>query len=500
MKKRIVAILLCAMLVFTLALASCSSNGTTSAEESKPAESQAPADESSEAPVEESSEAPADESSEAPADESSEAPVEESSEAPAEESSEPEDEPDSYFWFHLDEIPEGNQADLTFKVPGEILDDGDVTFTALVYFDEDIQGSGFGYVNCYSYFSEENYRNFDYLICWNDFATSSNTPRGVWKEVSYTCNPYNHTYGSTKVESVGGKATPEFVALGVGFYNGYGTVKVARLSATQDGEEIWSIDFADGPELEEGSPLLPSNQAWLACGPEDEGTVWGVEAPNVVIEVSDDEPSEEPSEPADEEPEGYLWLKGVGDDAVDPSIHFKVPGSLIKDAPITIKALVKFSEDCQPNNGCVFLNMYSYEQDEIDDFTYLITFVDYAKDTTVEKGKWVEIDTSDPSGGPSYYPNLNPHDGTYDSYAGKKVDPAVVTLGIGFYLASGTIYVGYISVEQDGEEIWGIDFSEGFDVDDSDDLNDIAAIKNMNAETKDVTWGSVTPVIVVDDE
>ena len=485
MKKRLIAILLAAMLVFTLALTSCGNSETTSNEESKP--------------IEESSEAPVEESSEAPVEESSEAPVEESSEAPVEESSEPEDEPDSYFWFHLDEIPEGNQADLTFKVPGEILDDGDVTFTALVYFDEDIQGSGFGYVNCYSYFSEENYRNFDYLICWNDFATSSNTPRGVWKEVSYTCNPYNHTYGSTKVESVGGKATPEFVALGVGFYMGYGTVKVARLSATQDGEEIWSIDFADGPELEEGSPLLPSNQAWLACGPEDEGTVWGVEAPNAIIEVSDDEPSEETSEPADEEPEGYLWLKGVGDGDVDPSIHFKVPGSLIEDAPITIKALVKFSEDCEPNGGCVFLNIYSYEQDEIETFDYLVTFLDYAKDTTIEKGKWVEIDTSDPSGA-SYWPNLNPHDGSYGSYAGKKVDPAVVTLGIGFYLASGTIYVGYISVEQNGEEIWGIDFSEGFDVDDSDDLNDIAAISNMNAETKDVTWGCVTPVIVVDED
>ena len=489
--KKLISLLLALVLVF--ALAACGGN---EAEQSKPDQSVEASSEPEPASVEESSEPEP-----ASVEESSEpepASAEESSE-PAEESSEPEDEPDSYFWFHLDEIPAGNQADLTFKVPGEILDDGDVTFTALVYFDEDIQGSGFGYVNCYSYFSEENYRNFDYLICWNDFATSSNTPRGVWKEVSYTCNPYNHTYGSTKVESVGGKATPEFVALGVGFYMGYGTVKVARLSATQDGEEIWSIDFADGPELEEGSPLLPSNQAWLACGPEDEGTVWGVEAPNAVIEVSDDESSEETSEPADEEPEGYLWLKGVGDGDVDPSIHFKVPGSLIEDAPITIKALVKFSEDCEPNGGCVFLNIYSYEQDEIETFDYLVTFLDYAKDTTIEKGKWVEIDTSDPSGA-SYWPNLNPHDGSYGSYAGKKVDPAVVTLGIGFYLASGTIYVGYISVEQDGEEIWGIDFSEGFDVDDSDDLNDIAAISNMNAETKDVTWGCVTPVIVVDDE
>ena len=192
------------------------------------------------------------------------------------------------------------------------------------------------------------------------------------------------------------------------------------------------------------------------------------------------------------EPEGYLWITRADDTVESPGIHFKVPGSVIADAPITIKALVKFSEDCQPNGGCVFLNMYSYAEDSIDDFTYLVTFVDYAKDTTVEKGKWVEIDSS------IDYPTLNPHDGTYGSYANQKVDPAVVTLGIGFYLATGTIYVGYISVEQNGEEIWGIDFADGFDVGDSDDLGDIAALTNITPENKDDVWGCVSATVNVD--
>ena len=207
-------------------------------------------------------------------------------------SAEGEDEPDSYFWFHLDAVPEGGQSDVTFKVPGEIIKDGDVTFTAYVYFGEDCAGTGFGYVNCYSYASEENYRDFSYLISFKDFAQSSVAGTGEWKEISYTVNPYTASYGGANNGAVGGKATPEFVALGVGFYQGYGTVKVARLSATQDGEEIWAIDFSEGPKIEEGSSLLPANKPLLSCTFEDEGTVWGVEAPNAVIEVSDDEPAE----------------------------------------------------------------------------------------------------------------------------------------------------------------------------------------------------------------
>ncbi len=196
----------------------------------------------------------------------------------------------------------------------------------------------------------------------------------------------------------------------------------------------------------------------------------------------------------DNEPDGYLWLKGDGDN--DPGINFKVPGNLIKDAPITIKALVKFSEDCEPNEGCVYLNMYSYEQDAYNDWTYLISFLDYAKDSTVEKGKWVEIDTSE------QYPTLNPYDGSYKDHAGKKCTPAMLTLGIGFYLATGTIYVGYIAVEQDGEEIWSIDFSNGFDVDDSDDLALVVSggLFNMTAENKDVDWGSVSAVVEVSED
>jgi hypothetical protein len=210
-------------------------------------------------------------------------------------SAEGEDEPDSYFWFNLETLPSNNQADVVFKIPGEIIADGDVTFSAYVYFDENITGAGFGYVNMYSYASEENHRDFTYLIKFQDFAQSTAANRGHWTEITYTANPYDASYNGANCGSVGGKATPEFIAIGVGFYNATGLVKVARLSASQNGEVIWSLDFADGPKLEEGSPLLPATAPLLSCTFEDEGTIWGVEAPNAVIEVSD-----EPAEPLPE--------------------------------------------------------------------------------------------------------------------------------------------------------------------------------------------------------
>ena len=196
------------------------------------------------------------------------------------------DNPEGYFWIHIDELPSNPQVDMTFKIPGELLEDGDVTFTAVVKFGEDITGSGFGYVNCYSYASEENYRNFSYLIAFKDFATSSQDGKGEWKEISCTLNPYNATYNGANCGSVGGKANPEFVALGIGFYNAVGTVYVTELSASQNGEVVWHADFTNGFDLSdpEVSALLPSNGAWLNCGPEDEGTVWGLVTPTVDID------------------------------------------------------------------------------------------------------------------------------------------------------------------------------------------------------------------------
>ena len=177
-------------------------------------------------------------------------------------------------------------------------------------------------------------------------------------------------------------------------------------------------------------------------------------------------------------------MKGTG--ANNPAITFKVPGDAIEDKPITIKALVKFGEDCEPNGGCVYLNMYSYEEDDIGNWKYLIMFLDYAKDSEVEKGKWVEIDTS------KTMPALNPYNGNYDSsslgganHVGGKFAPAVLSFGIGYYLATGTISVAGISLEQDGKTLWSIDFSDELEIDDPET---VAAYDNIREDNKGVDW------------
>ncbi|MBQ3935294.1 MAG: hypothetical protein II715_05680 [Clostridia bacterium] len=204
-------------------------------------------------------------------------------------------------------------------------------------------------------------------------------------------------------------------------------------------------------------------------------------------EPKQDESSEEPKPDDSGDPKGYLWMKGNG--ASNPAITFKVPGEAIEDAPITIKALVKFGEDCQPNGGCVYLNMYSYEQDEIGNWAYLITFLDYAKDSEVEKGKWVEIDTS------KTMPALNPYNGTFDStsyggvnHSGGRFAPAALSFGIGFYLATGTINVAAISLEQNGKTLWSVDFEDEIDMNDTDM---ISSYENIRPDNKGVDWDIV---------
>ena len=191
---------------------------------------------------------------------------------------------------------------------------------------------------------------------------------------------------------------------------------------------------------------------------------------------------------AEEEPEGYFWLKGTGD--ADPGINFKVPGDVLVDDNITIEALVMFDEDCVASGGCVYLNCYSYEKDEYNNWDYLISFIDYAKESSFTLGEWSKATFT-----------FNPFDGAYGGHAGSKYTPAMLTMGIGFWQATGTVKVAYISVSQNGEEVWSIDFTAGFDPTRNSDLEKVVegGIFNIDADGKDVKWGTVGAAVVVDD-
>ena len=180
-----------------------------------------------------------------------------------------EEEPTAYFWLKADEL---TVPSITFKIPGSALPaNGEVTVTARVCFEEDCVATAEGgkaYVNCYSYADETKFNDFDYLISFNDFASSDalvkqtaedNTEAdlpviGKWIDFQYTFDPQEATYASgrasTKVAISGGKATPEMLTVGIGFWNATGTVKVASLSVRAKQEVIWALNFAGGFDID----------------------------------------------------------------------------------------------------------------------------------------------------------------------------------------------------------------------------------------------------------
>ena len=175
-----------------------------------------------------------------------------------------------------------------------------------------------------------------------------------------------------------------------------------------------------------------------------------------------------------EAPKSYLWLRGTGIN--DPGINFDVPGELLSDAVITIEALVMFGEDCVSDGGCVYLNCYSYASAQHLDTDHLISFADYAKESDSALGEWRKAEF-----------RINPYNGTYGKYAGKKQAPEILTMGVGFWQATGTVNVGYISIYRQGELIWHVDFENGLDT----GLAATGGTANIREDNENVDWGVI---------
>ena len=180
-------------------------------------------------------------------------------------------EPEGYVWL---KAADGVLPSMTFAIPGEKLPpSGIVTLKATVYFGEDVEPPegefGIGYVNCYSYANAEKAGNFDYLICYTDFAASIATVqlagfnvsvKGTWAdfvtEFDAGYATYPHARESSKVEVTDSRAECEVLMISVGFYNVTGTVKVACISAECEGKAIWSVDFTHGFDPANADPAL----------------------------------------------------------------------------------------------------------------------------------------------------------------------------------------------------------------------------------------------------
>jgi len=204
------------------------------------------------------------------------------------------EEPSSYIWLKADGTTVPN---LTFKVPATVFNNGVVTISARVCFGEDITGEGHAYVNAYSYDDEEQYNQFAHLIIFKDFAASNEdvvvkdendeestiSPLGKWIDYEFTFDPFNAEYAAGNKNTVvvinDGKATPEMITLGIGFYQATGTVSVANMSVRQNNEVVWSVDFSAGFDLED-EEMMAKVVAIDNITADNEDVNWGVVVPD----------------------------------------------------------------------------------------------------------------------------------------------------------------------------------------------------------------------------
>jgi len=204
------------------------------------------------------------------------------------------------------------------------------------------------------------------------------------------------------------------------------------------------------------------------------------------------------------EPTSYLWLK-TG--SAVPNVTFKIPGSRIPTTgDITLTAKVCFCEDIvqTEDDGLAYVNCYSYaDEDKYNNFDYLIAYADFAdsraytgdeEESEPVLGKWIEFAyTFDPHF--ADYASGNPN--TAVAIVDGMAVPEMVTVGIGFWHATGTLKVANVTARANNELIWAVDFSGGFDVNDPDTAANLIVAANMSEEQREDTWGTVAPVEVV---
>ncbi|MBP5230388.1 MAG: hypothetical protein ILO68_01550 [Clostridia bacterium] len=180
------------------------------------------------------------------------------------------------------------------------------------------------------------------------------------------------------------------------------------------------------------------------------GTAAGAESPALLFEESPKGFSGSIGE--DGEPSSYLWLTCEQLGVPSPYVCFNVPADGYEPGSVTIRALAWLGEESQ---GTVYANCYPYAGET------LLNWVDYVDAKRDPKGTWLTIEQE-----------LDPSQ--------NGVQPDRFQFGIGFWQATGTIKIAYIILEQNGNELWSVDFEHGIDM---------SAINNMPEEDRGITWG-----------
>ena len=166
---------------------------------------------------------------------------------------------------------------------------------------------------------------------------------------------------------------------------------------------------------------------------------------------------------AEDEPDAYLVLMTDGE-GTEPSITYTVSGEKLT-GPVSIEALVYFSEDCASNpDGSVYLNIYPWDASG-----NLLHWTDYAKHNSVTPGEWTVVTLEN-----------------WDCSKGG-VDPDYATLTAGIWHAVGTLKVAYIKASVGGEVIFEVNYAEGFD------LSAASGSAGIADDTKGVKWDYIAP-------
>lgn len=203
--------------------------------------------------------------------------------------------------------------------------------------------------------------------------------------------------------------------------------------------------------------------------------------------------AEEEDDDENSDPSAFFWM--VSDADFKPYINFRVDGSVLTNKLYNVRANVYFGEDCagvgNPEGEAIFVNYYCYaDEANHGDFTYLINFADFAdfKDDDAAIGEWKQ-----------YSKQFNPYEATYAATnANTKVnvtdgfvdEVGVVTIGIGFWNAVGTVKVASVLISEavGGRVIWTKGFAGGLDPEDEDIFN-----SNLTAEKEGANWGAEVP-------
>ena len=139
------------------------------------------------------------------------------------------DEPEAYMWLKADDkfVPS-----VGYSVPADVIGTDPITIKAKVFFGEDYGGTGPVYLNVYPY-------NGENLLNWKDYADCRQLELGKWLDVELV----DHNPAS-------GETLPDKYNFGIGFYQATGSIKVASISVSSAGKEVWSVVFDDEASLE----------------------------------------------------------------------------------------------------------------------------------------------------------------------------------------------------------------------------------------------------------